>query len=229
MRINFSGDSPLRKLQIAEMAVKNLYVDSVDEQKLVEDAIRGMLEKLDPHSSYADPEEVKALNEPLQGNFEGIGVQFNMVDDTLLVIQPVSKGPSEKVGIMAGDRIVSVNDTAIAGVNADAVADAYDGAEASLFDDGSATVRLAAFVFLCRLGASSAERSDQVWPLIDEAIQCYHGDAEYRDMLAALLGLARGAASDATKAALAARVRFDAESGSGYIKSFSAEILQAAE
>ena len=116
MRVNFSGDSPMRKLQIAEMAINNLYVDSVDEQKLVEDAIRGMLEKLDPHSSYADPKEVKALNEPLQGNFEGIGVQFNMVDDTLLVIQPVSKGPSEKVGIMAGDRIVSVNDTAIAGV-----------------------------------------------------------------------------------------------------------------
>lgn len=116
MTINFSSDSPLRKLQIAEMAVSNLYVDSVDEKKLVEDAIKGMLEKLDPHSSYADAEEVKAMNEPLQGNFDGIGVQFNMVDDTLLVIQPVSKGPSEKVGILAGDRIVSVNDTAIAGV-----------------------------------------------------------------------------------------------------------------
>ena len=116
MRVNFSEDSPMRKLHIAEMAITNLYVDSVDERKLVEDAIRGMLEKLDPHSSYADPEEVKAMNEPLQGNFEGIGVQFNMVDDTLLVIQPVSKGPSEKVGITAGDRIVSVNDTAIAGV-----------------------------------------------------------------------------------------------------------------
>ena len=116
MRIDFSKDSPLRKLQIAEMAINNLYVDSVDEQKLVEDAIRGMLEKLDPHSSYADPKEVKALNEPLEGGFDGIGVQFNMVDDTLLVIQPVSKGPSEKVGIMAGDRIVSVNDSAIAGV-----------------------------------------------------------------------------------------------------------------
>ena len=61
MRINFSGDSPLRKLQIAEMAVKNLYVDSVDEKKLVEDAIRGMLEKLDPHSSYADPEGRKLV------------------------------------------------------------------------------------------------------------------------------------------------------------------------
>ena len=116
MRIDFSKDSPLRKLQIAEMAINSLYVDSVDEQKLVEDAIRGMLEKLDPHSSYADPKEVKALNEPLEGGFDGIGVQFNMVDDTLLVIQPVSKGPSEKVGIMAGDRIVSVNDSAIAGV-----------------------------------------------------------------------------------------------------------------
>ena len=116
MTVNLSPDSPLRKLQIAEVAVNNLYVDSVDEKKLVEDAIRGMLEKLDPHSSYDNAEAVKAMNEPLQGNFDGIGVQFNMVDDTLLVIQPVSKGPSEKVGIMAGDRIVSVNDTAIAGV-----------------------------------------------------------------------------------------------------------------
>ena len=104
---------------------------------------------------------------------------------------------------------------------------AYDGAEASLFDDGSATVRLSAFVFLCRLGASSPERSDEVWPLLDEAIQCYHGDAEYRDMLVALLGLARGSASDATRKALAARVSFDAESGSGYIKSFSEQIVQA--
>lgn len=116
MSIDFSHGSPLRKLQIAEMAVSNLYVDSVDEKKLVEDAIRGMLKELDPHSSYADAEEVKAMNEPLQGNFDGIGVQFNMVDDTLLVIQPVSKGPSERAGIMAGDRIVTVNDTAIAGV-----------------------------------------------------------------------------------------------------------------
>ena len=116
-RINNSGDSPMRKLQYAEMAINNLYVDSVDEQKLVEDAIRGMLDKLDPHSSYSTPKEVKELNEPLDGNFEGIGVQFNMLQDTLMVIQPVTNGPSEKVGIIAGDRIVSVNDTAIAGVN----------------------------------------------------------------------------------------------------------------
>ena len=115
-RINNREDSPLRKLQYAEVAINNLYVDSVDEQKLVEDAIRGMLEKLDPHSTYATPKEVKELTEPLNGNFEGIGVQFNMMDDTLMVIQPVTNGPSEKVGIIAGDRIVTVNDTAIAGV-----------------------------------------------------------------------------------------------------------------
>ena len=116
MSIRMGEDSPLRKLQIAEIATNNLYVDSVDETKLVEDAIRGMLEKLDPHSTYSNAKEVKQMNEPLNGNFEGIGVQFNMIDDTLMVIQPVTNGPSEKVGIIAGDRIVSVNDTAIAGV-----------------------------------------------------------------------------------------------------------------
>ena len=116
MTLRLGPDAPLRKLQIAEMAVNSLYVDSVSEEKLVEDGIRGMLEKLDPHSSYLTAKEVKEANEPLQGNFEGIGVQFNMVEDTLLVIQPVTNGPSEKVGILAGDRIVKVNDTIIAGV-----------------------------------------------------------------------------------------------------------------
>lgn len=101
---------------IAQMAIENLYVDTVDTKKLCEDGIRAMLEKLDPHSTYATPKEVKAMNEPLQGNFDGIGVQFNMYNDTLVIIQTIANGPSEKVGILAGDRIVSVNDTAIAGV-----------------------------------------------------------------------------------------------------------------
>ena len=110
------SENNLRKLNYAEQVITNLYVDEVDETKLVEDAIRGMLEKLDPHSSYTNPQETKQMTEPLNGSFEGIGVQFNMVEDTLLIIQPVTKGPSEKVGILAGDRIVHVNDTAIAGV-----------------------------------------------------------------------------------------------------------------
>ena len=106
----------LRKLHIALSAIEALYVDTVNSDRVVEDAIRGMLEKLDPHSSYSTPKETKEMTEPLNGSFEGIGVQFNMADDTLLVIQPVSNGPSERIGILAGDRIVAVADTAIAGV-----------------------------------------------------------------------------------------------------------------
>lgn len=109
----------LRKLQFAQLAISNLYVDSVDQKKLVEDAINGMLSKLDPHSSYTNAEETRKLNEPLEGNFEGIGVQFNMLNDTLVVIQPTAKGPSERAGIVAGDRIVSVDGRPIAGVKMD--------------------------------------------------------------------------------------------------------------
>lgn len=105
-----------RKLQLALYAISNLYVDSTSEPKLVEDAIVGMLEKLDPHSTYTDPEETKEMTEPLQGNFDGIGIQFNMLTDTLYVIQVIPGGPSEKVGLIAGDRIIMVDDTLIAGV-----------------------------------------------------------------------------------------------------------------
>lgn len=105
-----------RKLSMALYAVANLYVDSVNSEKLAEDAIIGMLEKLDPHSNYLNKEETKELTEPLQGNFDGIGIQFNMLTDTLYVIQVIPGGPSEKVGLRAGDRIIMVNDTLIAGV-----------------------------------------------------------------------------------------------------------------
>ena len=113
---NDKNNDALRKIQLAVMAVKNLYVDTVNTEKLVEDGIRGMLNELDPHSAYTTAKETKAFTEQLQGSFEGIGVQFNISNDTLIVVQPVNNGPSEKVGIMAGDRIVAVNDTAISGV-----------------------------------------------------------------------------------------------------------------
>ena len=109
-------EESLRKLIGAAAMIHNIYVDSVDSKKLVEDAINGMLNKLDPHSAYTNAKDTKKLTEPLEGSFEGIGVQFNILDDTLLVIQPVPKGPSEKAGILAGDRIISVADTSIAGV-----------------------------------------------------------------------------------------------------------------
>ena len=106
----------IQKLVMASIMINNFYVDSVDSKKLTEDAINGILSKLDPHSAYTNAKDTKKFTEPLEGSFEGIGVQFNMLEDTLLVIQPVPKGPSERVGILAGDRIVSVADTAIAGV-----------------------------------------------------------------------------------------------------------------
>jgi len=96
--------------------IKNSYVDSVSVNTLEENAIIGMLKKLDPHSLYIPASNFQAVNEPLEGNFSGIGVYFNMVNDTIVVINTISKGPSEKVGIMAGDRIVRVNDSLVAGV-----------------------------------------------------------------------------------------------------------------
>ncbi len=113
---NAELDIAMRKLNMATIMTNIYYVDSVKVDKLVEDAINGMLSKLDPHSQYSNAKDTKRMNESLEGSFEGIGVQFNMLEDTLVVIQPVPKGPSERVGILAGDRIVSVNDTAIAGV-----------------------------------------------------------------------------------------------------------------
>lgn len=106
----------MQKLLNAQYAISSFYVDTVNEDKVVEDAIVGMLEKLDPHSSYTDAKETKDMEEPLLGEFSGIGIQFNMKQDTLYVIQTIPGGPSERVGILAGDRIVMVNDSTIAGV-----------------------------------------------------------------------------------------------------------------
>lgn len=108
--------TPDRKLLMAEQVIERFYVDSVDAGNMVQDAIVAMLKTLDPHSSYSDPEETKELTTPLEGNFSGIGVQFNMLNDTLFVIQTTSGGPSEKVGILPGDRIVQAGDSVIAGL-----------------------------------------------------------------------------------------------------------------
>ena len=108
--------SPRQKLAAIESTIVNYYVDSVNEDKLVESAIKGLINELDPHSNYSDREETKDLTEPLDGNFSGVGIEFNMQSDTLYVVQTISGGPSEKVGIQPGDRFVEVNDSVIAGV-----------------------------------------------------------------------------------------------------------------
>ncbi|MBP7507126.1 MAG: S41 family peptidase [Prolixibacteraceae bacterium] len=95
--------------------VESYYVDSTNLEKLTEEAIIGLLNKLDPHSVYISKEEVDDANEPLQGSFDGIGISFNILRDTLMVLQTIPGGPSEKVGLAAGDRIIYVDNEMIAG------------------------------------------------------------------------------------------------------------------
>jgi carboxyl-terminal processing protease len=93
------------------------YVDSIDRNELIESTIPEILGQLDPHSIYIPAAELAAYNEPLEGNFSGIGVSFNMQEDTVYIMSTILNGPSEKIGILAGDRIIRVNDSLIAGVN----------------------------------------------------------------------------------------------------------------
>lgn len=105
----------VEKIQTALQVVKFAYIDQVNDQKLVEDAIRGMLRELDPHSVYLSAEDLRKANESLAGSFEGIGVQFNIINDTIVIVSPVPGGPSEKVGILPGDKIVSIEGNAVTG------------------------------------------------------------------------------------------------------------------
>ncbi|MGB0839666.1 MAG: S41 family peptidase [Chitinophagales bacterium] len=93
------------------------YVDEVDKEKLMEEMIRATLNDLDPHSYYISSDELQAVNENLQGNFEGIGIEFAIVKDTILVVTPIVGGPSESLGIQAGDKIINIEDSLVAGVN----------------------------------------------------------------------------------------------------------------
>lgn len=104
------------KLSLLLNYIEQEYVDSVSKEDLIEKAIPRVLENLDPHSIYIPKEDLKEMNEPLEGKFDGIGIQFNIQKDTIIVINTISGGPSEKMGIIAGDRIVKVNDTLVAGV-----------------------------------------------------------------------------------------------------------------
>lgn len=110
-----SASRQQQKLLMVENIVNNLYVDNVDEEKIVENAVRGILENLDPHSSYSTKEETTSSQETMQGSFSGIGIQSNMQKDTLYVVQTIAGGPSEKVGILPGDRFIAVDDSIIAG------------------------------------------------------------------------------------------------------------------
>jgi carboxyl-terminal processing protease len=114
--INVNAGNRFNKIEEILKYIDHEYVDTIDQKELVESTITSMLQTLDPHSSYISADELAANNEPLQGNFEGIGVEFNIVDDTIRVIDAIVGGPAEAVGMEAGDRIVKVNGTSVAGI-----------------------------------------------------------------------------------------------------------------
>lgn len=104
-----------RKLDMIFSLIKNEYVDTVDIDNIIELTIPDLLSNLDPHSTYIPASDLKAVNDELEGSFSGIGIQFSIMSDTITVIEAISGGPSEKIGILAGDRIVEVNDSVVAG------------------------------------------------------------------------------------------------------------------
>lgn len=114
--ITVNSANPYNKIDEILQYITDQYVDTINSNELIEKTITTMLQNLDPHSSYLTSEALKANNEPLQGNFEGIGIEFNIVDDTIRVLSAIAGGPSEQVGIQAGDKIVEVDGKKVAGV-----------------------------------------------------------------------------------------------------------------
>lgn len=112
---NNQGYRPIEKLNALIYYLENFYVDTLNEEKIVETGIKSILHELDPHSYYLTAKELKEADEPLQGNFEGIGIQFNLYHDTIMVVSTISGGPSEKAGLRSGDKIIYINDTLVAG------------------------------------------------------------------------------------------------------------------
>jgi carboxyl-terminal processing protease len=111
-----SSNASSGKIENILRYIDEQYVDTIKPEELVDKTIVSMLQNLDPHSAYITADELQSMNEPLQGNFEGIGVEFNIVDDTIRVINAISGGPAEAVGVLAGDRIVKVDGVPVAGV-----------------------------------------------------------------------------------------------------------------
>ncbi len=108
-------NQPTNKIDILMHTIESKYVDTVDTDQLIEDAIPTIMSELDPHSVYIPAEDLQATNEELEGSFSGIGVQFNIQNDTITVVNVISGGPSERIGLMPGDRIVAINDSAFVG------------------------------------------------------------------------------------------------------------------
>ena len=105
----------LNKFNLVLSQLEEAYVDSINKDDLIEEAVTNLLKNLDPHSYYIKAKDLPSINEPMEGSFDGIGVEFNLIKDTILVVAPISGGPSQSVGIFSGDKIISVNGKTIAG------------------------------------------------------------------------------------------------------------------
>jgi len=112
----FSQTEELYKLQSTLNYIQSFYVDTVNQSQLVDEAIIAMLKQLDPHSVYIPAEDVEAVNQPLLGSFNGVGIQYNVLNDTILVVKTIKGGPSEAVGLRAGDRVIYIEGELVAGV-----------------------------------------------------------------------------------------------------------------
>lgn len=121
----------MRKFSEVLALTYKYYVDDVDSQKLVEAAINGMFETLDPHTTYIPPKQLKQVEEEFKGEFEGVGIEFQILKDTLTVVSPITGGPSEAVGIMSGDRIVKIDNQDVVGIKTDDVRKKLRGAKGS--------------------------------------------------------------------------------------------------
>lgn len=115
-RSDLPGSTGQGKIEELIRYIEAKYVDEVDRDELIQEAIDEILGKLDPHSTYFTAEELREATEQLEGSFDGIGVEFMVVDDTIVIVSPLAGGPSEAVGILAGDKIISVEDSVIAGL-----------------------------------------------------------------------------------------------------------------
>jgi hypothetical protein len=185
------------------------------------------------HEAAADKDKLEKLFE----NLEGSSRRTRQLSASVLAV--IARENPELVADRANAFVDALNRpeaqtrwecldalTELVAVDSRACDKAIPGAETALFDEESGPARLAAMRFLCRLGSTTENRSEKVWPLIDEAIQCYHGDFEFQDMLVAVTGFSEGKLADAVKEALAGRMAFDASNGKGVLKRRAAQILE---
>ena len=113
---NSSSQMP-NKFDLILNQLDEIYIDSIDKNELIEQAVQYVIEELDPHSSYIPAKNLQTVNEGMEGSFDGIGIEFNIQKDTLLVVAPISGGPSQMVGVLSGDKIIRVDEEVIAGIN----------------------------------------------------------------------------------------------------------------